>query len=251
VARPERHEGRRDLPLFLPSCAHLGTPEEAARLERGLDALSALGLPVATPGGAAHTGCGFHEWEVGLPEAAAESWERFEGPGRGHPVCVTDCAPSLWAVQDAAPGATGSVDHLVEWLHEHLDDLPAGDGALRVAVHDACFESRRLGLGEAVRAVVRRLTGAEPLALYEAGDEARCCGAAGRWASSFPEAAAHAAESVVADVADAHVDLLVTPSPHCRGALAAAASALVGPSGAPVEVVDLLGLLTRAAERAR
>jgi Fe-S oxidoreductase len=239
-----------DRPAFLPSCAHFQTPEATRALVRGLDALESHALGVSVPVGPEPYGCGFHEWEVGATQAASASWERFTQAGRGRPACITDCAPSLWALGADGPGKGGApaVRHLADWLAEHLERLPAGSIEGRVVLHDACFPTRRLGLGTAIRALVAHLAGGPAVELHEAGAEARCCGASGHWAEVRPDAQARAAATVVADLADARPDLVVTSSAACRLALerAVAKAGLVGSAGEPVVVVDLLGLLARS-----
>ena len=226
-------------PVFLPSYVHLTDEKSSARLKAAIGAAFAGGVPLALPTVELYQGCGFHEWEVGLHGTAERSWEDFVAQaGEGRRV-VTDCAPGLWlARQRNAENAPGPM-HLVEWLASHLDVLPEGKLEGGVAVHDSCFVTRRLGLGRMTRDVVRHLSGCEPSDLFESGDEARCCGAEGRWATVRPDAQARAADTVIGDIIDSNADTVVTASPSCRVSLRAGLEAV----GSAVEVVDLLDLL--------
>ena len=108
-----------------------------------------------------------------------------------------------------------------------------------VAIHDSCFVSRRLRLGDALRAVVGHIYGSEPQDLHQARDEARCCGAEGRWAQAEPEAQIEAARTVIDDIADSGADIVVTGSPKCRASLASQAAE----RGLTIQILDLLDVL--------
>lgn len=224
--------------VFLPSCAHLADDESRERLGRVLEHLPKAGLSIGLPSSKKMVGCGFHEWEVGLAEAAAGSWKRFVGQAEGGLRVVTDCASSLWLARDADGGDNG-VGHLIEWVAAHLDDFPDGTSSAVVAIHDSCFVSRRLRLGDALRAVVGHIYGSEPQDLHQARDEARCCGAEGRWAQAEPEAQIEAARTVIDDIADSGADIVVTGSPKCRASLASQAAE----RGLTIQILDLLDVL--------
>jgi Fe-S oxidoreductase len=221
-----------DVPVFLPSCAHRRTDSDIRRLREAVEALSALGLPLRVPAVGADQGCGYHRWELGDQVAAETAWDSFSEPANSAPLTVTDCAPSLSVFGDPAM-------HLAEWLAAHLNELPNGSVAGPVAIHDSCFVSRRLGLDETVRTIVGHLVAGEILDLFEARDQARCCGSQGYWARVEPEAQARAASTVADDIIDSGARIVVTGSPACRRGLADA----LEPVG--IEVLDLLGLIAR------
>lgn len=230
-----------EAPVFLPSCSHLADEESSARLADALQATVAAGYPLGLPTVRRYQGCGFHEWEAGLSGTAERSWLDFvdqAGPDRR---VVTDCAPGLWLARQREPHESTGPVHLVEWLASHLDVLPEGHIGQEVAVHDSCFVSRRLGLGRMTRDVVRHLTGRKPKDLFEANDEARCCGAEGQWATARPDAQKRAADTVIGDILDAGAGVVVTASPTCRGSL----SDGLRKQGASVQVLDLIDLLAK------
>ncbi len=225
--------------IFLPSCAHLADDDSRSRLTRVLEHLPTAGLSIALPHDKKMVGCGYHEWEVGLAEAAAGSWKTFADQAKGRGRVVTDCASSLWLAREREDGDKRGVSHLIEWVASHLDELPEGTSKAVVAIHDSCFVSRRLKLGGALRTLVEHIYGSEPLDLFQAKDEARCCGAEGRWAEAEPEAQAEAARTVIDDIADSGADIVVTGSPKCRASLARQAAE----RGLDIQILDLLDVL--------
>lgn len=240
---PPRRNASESTTVFLPACAHLADEQSRDRLSSALTALDQLGIPVDWP--EQFTGCGYHEWEVGLTGAAEQSWERYTHSARAAAITLTDCASSLRLERERRQEPGGPI-HLIEWLSAHLTDLPPGDGSQTVAVHDSCSTSRHLGLGGLTREVVQRLTGSEPKDLFESGRHARCCGSTGQWATAFPPEQARATATVVDDIADSGADLVVTGSPSCRASLARQ----VAERGLAIEVLDLLDLVVRSATRA-
>jgi len=248
-ALPEPFNANRtDQPAFLPSCVDLDGAEGAARVRRFAENLCAAGLILAIPEMSSRDGCGFGEWEAGQPERGRVSWRRFLSQAASYPQVVVDCGQALWAFGDVTAGGGRRVVHLIEWLDEHLFSLPQGRLDRPVAIHDSDFEVRRLGLGANLRRVVKRLSGHEPLSLFEAEQAARSCASSGQWAKAFPVAHARAVSAVLADVADSGTRIAVAANPHCRHALLQEArrSEARSATGEEIEIFDLMDLINTA-----
>jgi Fe-S oxidoreductase len=162
---------------------------------------------------------------------------------------LTDCAPALWAFAEQTPPPPWGPRHLIAWLADERERLPAKAlaGSGPIAVHDSCFTSRRLGLGSALREVVAHLSGEPPRELFEHGDAARCCGAEGGWAEVQTEAQGRAADTVLADITDSGARWVVTGSTTCRNSLRERIQRHEREEGGAVEVLDPFDLLILAA----
>jgi fumarate reductase (CoM/CoB) subunit B len=238
-----RSEELREAPALRVSCGALASAADAARVERALGRLEAFGLSFRVLSEADDLSCGFHAWETGRPDRAAEAWDAFAGAEAVGPRVVTDCASGLWRARTQHAGVETAALHVVEWLAAHLAELPRGDWGATVHLHDSCFTTRRLGLGRMTRDVVGHLTGSEPRSLYESGRHAICCGAEGVWAAANPDAAGVAASALAEEARDCEASVLFTASTKCRAAL----QAQLGGAVRVVDIWDLVGDLPRVA----
>ncbi|MCA9563690.1 MAG: (Fe-S)-binding protein [Myxococcales bacterium] len=225
--------------VWLASCAHLKSSERIERLLAAASVMARLGIPVRLPSGS-FSGCGFNQLSAGHLEASQASWSAFlDMSPEPEPYAVTDCAKSLWLARQHDHENRGTL-HLLEYLVAHVDELPRGSGTLTVAVHDACFPSRRLGLGGQLREVVAHVIGSPPIDLFESGQNARCCGSSSAWADVCGDAHERSVEMVMQDALDTGADLFVTASSECAFAFKAY---LEANEISRLQVVDLLDLI--------
>jgi glycolate oxidase iron-sulfur subunit len=162
------------------------------------------------------------------------------------------CAAHLRDLPELDGGEALPVRELMTFLYEEGLTAEPGAFATTVAYHDACHALRALKSAAAPRAML----GAIPeLRLVEIADGDRCCGAAGTYFVTQPDAAdalgAEKAEAVVATGAD----IVASANTGCTMQLAAALRARghVVRVMHPVEVLDLayqsVSVASRSASR--
>jgi Fe-S oxidoreductase len=118
-----------------------------------------------------------------------------------------------------------------------------------VTYHDPCYLSRRNGICDEPRQVLRSIPGLELVEMERSGQDTLCCGGGG--GRMWMETAGSERFSVlrVQEAAETGADVLVTCCPHCLSCLEASLSAV---GGSKVRVMDLaevarLALQSRAA----
>jgi Fe-S oxidoreductase len=203
------------------------TPSHA---EAGLSAARRLDPDV----GSADVGCcGYPLLAAGRKEEfiahAAAMARALSGVGRiitGDPICA-------WTLRKAWPEPVDAV---------HIAEVAQGGsprrGLGRVAYHDPCHLSRKLGVTEQPRALVEAATGAPPAELAWASKGGWCSGGGGLLPRTAPDTAAGIAADLMDQVAEAAADTVVTACPRCHAQLSEAAG-----DGQGVRVIDLVELL--------
>ena len=154
-------------------------------------------------------------------------------------VNAAGCAAHMVTYEELLPGSGIPVREVTEFLRtEGLVEQPGSLDAT-VAYHDACHALRALKVHDEPRDLLRTIDGVR---LVEIHDGDRCCGAAGIYNVTQPEAAGalgrEKAEAVVATGAS----IVASANPGCSMQLAAQLRAV----GSPIEVVHPIELLDRA-----
>jgi Fe-S oxidoreductase len=124
----------------------------------------------------------------GLPLRLAgdkDAFERHASKMTSKPVVVVDPGCAL-----ALKSAGASVTLLVEHVGARVGDLPPGNGDARVMWHDPCQLGRGLGIYDAPRAVLTRVTGRAPDEFAMHHERAECSGAGGLLPLTMPEVSA-------------------------------------------------------------
>jgi glycolate oxidase iron-sulfur subunit len=116
---------------------------------------------------------------------------------------------------------------------------PRGDGALRVAYHDACHLANAQGVREAPRDLLRSIPG---VSIFELADAHLCCGSAGTYNIDQPEIAAGLGEVKARAVIATGADVVATGNIGCLTQLASHLKRL----GSPVRVRHTMQVLRDA-----
>jgi len=154
-------------------------------------------------------------------------------------VNAAGCSAHMKTFEELEPGSDLPVRDLMEFLGEHALTAPVHELEVTVAYHDACHALRAQHIHDAPRAILSTIPG---LRLVEITNGDRCCGAAGIYNVTQPEAA-HAlgrekAEAIVATGAT----VLASANPGCSMQIAAELEEL----GGEVEVLHPIQLVDRA-----
>ncbi len=164
-------------------------------------------------------------------EAHARAMVRALGEARrvitADPICA-------WTMRKAWPEPIDA-RHLAEVAAPPRDCRGLG----RVAYHDPCHLSRKLGVTEQPRALVQAATGAPPVELAWAKQGGWCSGGGGLLPRTAPDTASGIADELLDQVKEAGADTVVTACPRCHAQLSAAAAEDPG----DIKVVDLVELL--------
>lgn len=170
----------------------------------------------------------------------------------------TECSAALQGGSGAGlkPGAADSAeDHerarqfaaRVQDVTEFLDALglvaPLGEVKLRVTYQDSCHLAHGQRIREAPRRLLRAIPGVE-LAEMRLADQ--CCGSAGIYNVTEPEAAAALLEEKMADARATGAAAIVTANPGCILQLRAGVATHAPPAAPPQEVLHVIELLARA-----
>jgi glycolate oxidase iron-sulfur subunit len=115
-----------------------------------------------------------------------------------------------WA--DRAAAFTAKVRDVMELLDELGPVASRHPIAARVAYHDACHLAHAQGVRSQPRAVLAQIP---DLVLAELGDGERCCGSAGIYNLTEPEAAAELGRRKAATITDVDPEAVVTANPGC------------------------------------
>jgi glycolate oxidase iron-sulfur subunit len=154
-------------------------------------------------------------------------------------VNAAGCSAHMKSFEELEPGTALPVKDLMEFLGEHGLTAPVHELDVTVAYHDACHALRAQHIHDAPRTILSRIPGVR---LVEIANGDRCCGAAGIYNVTQPEAA-HAlgrekAEAIVATGAT----VVASANPGCSMQIAAELEEL----GSDVEVVHPIQLVDRA-----
>lgn len=190
--------------------------------------------------GAGHACCGFPILSAGDAPRYATYREELERALGGAEYVVTDCAAMVALHREEGSfGADGPlrVIHLVEWLHERLEQIPVVTPAdpEGLLFHDSCFVTRHLDLGAETRAVLAFLVNG-PLPEFSVNnDDAPCCGGPGHYHVVAREASEQCARSRMEQARAEGGEVVVAASATCKKAFRR-----VTEEGAAIDLLQLL-----------
>ncbi len=129
--------------------------------------------------------------------------------------------------------------HLVEWLDDHLDtiDVPEPVDPSAWRLHDSCFVTRHLELGDETRRVLETFVDGDLPEFDTNGADAPCCGGPSHYHVVAPEASERCASDRVAQLEREGGEAIVCASATCKKSFRRA-----GNHGA----LDLLEIVCRA-----
>jgi len=231
---PREPGTNRSRTALVVGCAYLrgAEPEALAALQV---ARALVGEDVVLVGGC----CGLPLLHAGDDEGFTSNLRAFaERLAPYSDVLVVDagCARALRAIAPLRGVPTPPIELLVERAATSLHALAPLPDVGPARFHDPCQLGRGLGVYEAPRAVLTRLTGSAPQEFDRRRDGAACSGAGGLLPITFPEVARAATRDRLAE--------------HTRGGggtlVTACASSLRAFRAAGEPAVDLVSLLARA-----
>ena len=136
--------------------------------------------------------------------------------------------------------ARGVSARVVEWSELVAGrPVPAFAWQGRVAYHDSCHALRELRVKDAPRKLLHAVEGLE---FVDLSSSDRCCGFGGTFSVRYPDVSVAMADSKLADVATAEVDVLVSGDGGCLLHLGGRLSR----TGSPVRTIHLASLLAEA-----
>ena len=154
-------------------------------------------------------------------------------------VNAAGCAAHMATYDELLPGSAVPVREVTEFLHAEGLTARAGSLGATVAYHDACHALRALKIHDEPRDLLRRIEG---LRLVEVRDGDRCCGAAGIYNVTQPEAASALGRQKADAVIATNTTIVASSNPGCSMQLAAHLRA----AGSDIEVLHPIELLDRA-----
>jgi Fe-S oxidoreductase len=174
--------------VLFPGCTMVAT--EPSRIDATRRAIEAVVGPVTV---VADQCCGLPWLELGAVDEFRARAEALSSRLAARTVVTLDagCAHAMRVLSQPRANAPAAVLTLEEWLESRLEVLPHGALASMgpFAVHDACRLGRGLGVFDAPRAIVQRLTGAAALELTQSRSQSLCSGGGGGLPRTMPFAA--------------------------------------------------------------
>ena len=155
-------------------------------------------------------------------------------------VNAAGCAAHMTSFEELQSGTELPVREVTSFLHAEGLSAPLGRLEATVAYHDACHALRALKIHDEPRALLSEIPG---LTLSEVPNGDRCCGAAGIYNVTQPEAAGALGREKAEAIASTGATIVASANPGCSMQLAAQLRAI----GSPIEVVHPIQLLDRAA----
>jgi glycolate oxidase iron-sulfur subunit len=154
-------------------------------------------------------------------------------------VNAAGCAAHMATFEELVPGTELPVREVTEFLH--AEGVAASSGPLdaTVAYHDACHALRALKIHDEPRALLGAIPG---LTLVEVPNGDRCCGAAGIYNVTQPEAAGALGREKAEAIVSTGATIVASANPGCSMQLAAQ----IREVGATIEVVHPVELIDRA-----
>jgi glycolate oxidase iron-sulfur subunit len=202
--------------------------------------LARNGWRVAVPNGQACCGAlAAHNGRLAIARRLAKRARHVFGGADVVVVNAAGCAAHMVTYDELRPGSGLPVREVTEFLRN--EGLAAQPGSLDaiVAYHDACHALRALKVHDEPRDLLRVIDG---LQLVEVRDGDRCCGAAGIYNVTQPEAAGALGREKAEAVAATGASIVASANPGCSMQLAAQLRTI----GEPMEVVHPIELLDRA-----
>jgi Fe-S oxidoreductase len=158
---------------------------------------------------------------------------------------VTTC-PGCYRVlkQDYASHGlelNSQVSHLSEFLEKKIEDLKTARIEGKVTYHDPCHLGRHMGVYDAPRNVIQKVTGREVVEMERHADNAMCCGNGAGMRLLFSEKAKEIGNERIRQAMDVDANMVVTACPFCKNMLASR-------SGNEIRVLDLPELVSMTLE---
>jgi glycolate oxidase iron-sulfur subunit len=202
--------------------------------------LARNGWRVVVPSGQACCGAlAAHNGRLAIARRLAKRARHVFGDADVVVVNAAGCAAHMVTYDELRPGSGLPVREVTEFLRTEGLAVQPGSLDATVAYHDACHALRALKVHDEPRDLLRMIDG---LQLVEVRDGDRCCGAAGIYNVTQPEAAGALGREKVEAVAATGASIVASANPGCSMQLAAELRAI----GSPMEVVHPIELLDRA-----
>lgn len=202
--------------------------------------LARNGWRVVVPKGQACCGAlAAHNGRLAIARRLAKRARHAFGEADVVVVNAAGCAAHMMTYDELRPGSGLPVREVTEFLRTEGSAAQPGSLDAIVAYHDACHALRVLKVHDEPRDLLNMIDGVQ---LVEVRDDDRCCGAAGIYNVTQPEAAVALGREKAEAVAATGASIVASANPGCSMQLAAQLRAI----GSPIEVVHPIELLDRA-----
>jgi len=185
------------------------------------------------------TCCGSVLFRTGQKDAARELVERNIKAIKesGAKRVVFTCPGCMMTFKKNYPDMGVELIHSTEFIAQHLDDLKMKRLDMDVTYHDPCHLGRHLGIYDAPREILNRITNLHEMKRIR--EQAWCCGSGGGVKSAFDDFALWTAGERVKE-AKLTADVLTSACPFCKRNLVEASDGM--------EVYDVVELVKLALE---
>jgi Fe-S oxidoreductase len=134
------------------------------------------------------------------------------------------------------------VRHLSEFLEERLENLKPGNLGGNITYHDPCHLGRHMGVYDAPRKVIQRVSGSRLVEMERHADNAMCCGNGAGMRLLWPEKAKVIATERIRHAKDIDANVIITACPFCKNLLTSQAAD-------EMQVIDLPELVIMALKK--
>ncbi len=169
-----------------------------------------------------------------IPNAAMEANVK-QIKETGAKTVITSCAGCFKTLNKDYSLNGVKVQHISQFLADHLKELNLPKLNLRVTYHDPCHLGRHSNVYDAPRNVIKLIS--ELVEMKNIKDKARCCGGGGGVRSGYQDLSLAIAKKRFKDIPE-NVDYVITSCPMCNRNL----------SDAGLKVLDLTKLVEMAIE---
>jgi Fe-S oxidoreductase len=170
-------------------------------------------------------------------------------------VVVTPCAGCYKTLRDVYPKVVEGWDVKVLSLVEYVEELlESGKLVLekevkeKVAYHDPCHLGRQMGVFDAPRNVLRKVSGLELVEFPTSRELSSCCGGGGGVPVLEPDMAARISARRVRQALDAGAGTIVSACPFCKDQLKKGAARIPREEGR-VRVMDIIEIIRKAVRK--
>ncbi len=167
--------------------------------------------------------------DAGFKEQYHQHSQQLEDASTDIDLIITDCAAMVaqhregtsWTRENSETSEnTPKIVHLIEFLAENIaNTIPTQKfDAKNFMLHDSCYIGRQLDLYEPFRTLAHALSHGNPAEFQFNRAEASCCGAAGNFHQTDPEASEKAASNILDQMDREGGNALICGTSRCKKA---------------------------------
>lgn len=165
--------------------------------------------------------------DAGFKAQHQQHYQQLEAASKDVDLIITDCEAMVAQHREGTSWATHEntknipkIVHLIEFLAENIaSTIPTHKfDAKNFMLHDSCYIGRQLELYEPFRILAHALSCGEPGEFQLNRAEASCCGAAGGFHQTSPEASQQAARNILDQMDREGGNALICGTARCKNA---------------------------------